>query len=99
MKKDTESGKNFVDALAGEYAFVVLTKRGRVQILVQPTRKQLRKRGKRGWQLFDTVAQDADASTALLKRISAALESVQTDGETTEDTTRDTKPPKKAANK
>src|SRR5260370_8237657 len=55
MKKTNGKSKNFVDALATDLQFAVLTKRGRVQILVKPSAKELRKRGKRGWQLFVTL--------------------------------------------
>jgi hypothetical protein len=61
-----------VDALAGENRYAVLVKSGRVQILVRPTAKQLRKRGKRGWQLFGTV----DAEEILTQTIQGAIESL-----------------------
>ena len=48
MKTKAKNPTNYVDALETEQRYVVLTKRGRIQILVQPAAKQLRKPGKRG---------------------------------------------------
>src|SRR5438270_8180356 len=73
MKKTTRKTKNFADALATEMHFAVLTKIGRVQILVKPTAKDLRKRGKRGWQLCGTVDYQTDAVAVLDELIKKAI--------------------------
>jgi hypothetical protein len=73
MKKTSRKTNNFADALATELQFAVLTKPGRIQILVEPTPKQLRKRGKRGWQLFGTVDQQSDSRQLLDEILQKAL--------------------------
>jgi hypothetical protein len=40
---------NWADLLDKELAFVVLTKANRLQVLLHPTTKQLRRRGKANW--------------------------------------------------
>jgi hypothetical protein len=55
MKKDNAEKLKFVDALAKDVRYAVLTKAGRVQVLARPSAKQLRKRGKRGWHLYHAV--------------------------------------------
>jgi hypothetical protein len=45
--------------------YAVLTKKSRIEVLVKPTAKQLRKRGKRGWQLFCTIDCRTDAARLL----------------------------------
>jgi hypothetical protein len=42
MKTRAKNKNNYVDALENDHLYAVLTKRGRIQILVQPTVKQLR---------------------------------------------------------
>jgi hypothetical protein len=77
MKKSTRQKHNFADVLATELQFAVLTKPGRVQILVQPTVKQLRKRGKRGWRLFGTVENHLDSEKALDEILKEAILEVE----------------------
>jgi hypothetical protein len=77
MKKITRKSKNFADALAKDLQFAVLTKSGRVQILVKPSPKELRKRGKRGWQLFGTVDDPANASAVLDDIVNKAISEVE----------------------
>ena len=46
------SGKrNWADLMGKGLAYVVLRKGNRVQVLVGPTDKQLRRRGRRGWRV------------------------------------------------
>lgn len=79
MKTKGKKKHNYVDALETEHLYAVLTKPGRIQILVQPTAKQLRKRGKKGWRLFSTVDNGLpDAGSILTEAIQRAL---QEDGE------------------
>jgi hypothetical protein len=78
MRKTSRQNHNFADVLAAELQFAVLTKPGRIQILVKPKAKQLRKRGKRGWQLFGTVEDQPDPVSILdeiLKRAILEVES------------------------
>jgi hypothetical protein len=42
---------SWVDVLGKEVAYVVVAKANRVQVLVHPTARQLRRRGKRNWSL------------------------------------------------
>src|SRR5216683_2127419 len=84
MGKGTKDRNNFVDALDRENRYAVLVKSGRVQILVRVTAKQLRKRGKRGWQLFGTVDDATDAWQILTKTIQGAIESLESLDEATE---------------
>lgn len=73
MKHDKNHKDNFVDALAMEVRYAVLTKAGRVQVLVKPTPKELRKRGRRRWHLFGTVDGTVDARPMLLEKVQQAL--------------------------
>jgi hypothetical protein len=78
MKKTTRKTNNFADALATDMQFAVLTKTGRIQILVQPTAKQLRKRGKRGWRLFGTVTDRTNAGPILDDIVRQAISEAET---------------------
>ena len=49
---------NWPDSLSSALAYAVLTKQNRLQVLVHPTRQQLRRRGKRGWSLVAAVPGD-----------------------------------------
>jgi hypothetical protein len=81
MQKSTRQNHNFADVLATELQFAVLTKPGRIQILVHPTAKQLRKRGKRGWRLFGKVDRAMNSEQALDEILKEAiLESETEDG-------------------
>ncbi len=83
MKKTLRKTNNFADVLATEPQFAVLTKTGRIQILVKPTAKQLRKRGQRGWQIFGTVDQQTDAERILAQLVQRAISEVESaDGAT-----------------
>jgi hypothetical protein len=78
MKTKAKNHTNYVDALENEQRYAVLTKRDRIQILIQPTAKQLRKRGKRGWRLFSTVNNDfADVSPTLMGPIQRAIQEIE----------------------
>jgi hypothetical protein len=77
MKKPAMRSNNFTDALATEMAFAVLTKTGRIQVLIKPTAKQLRKRGKRGWQLFGVVDDQSDARKILDDTLRRAILEVE----------------------
>jgi hypothetical protein len=73
MKKHHKNGESYVDALERQNRYAVLTKDRRIQILVRPTTKQLRKRGQRGWQLYGTVENSSDASRALIDIVQRAV--------------------------
>jgi hypothetical protein len=82
MKKSARQKHNFADVLATELQFAVLTKPGRIQILVHPTAKQLRKRGKRGWRLFGSVDDHLNSEKALDEMVKEAiLEADMEDGD------------------
>lgn len=81
MITKTKNHTNYVDALENEHLFAVLTKRGRIQVLVQPTAKRLRKRGQRGWRLFSTVDNGIpDASPFLTVTIQRAIHEMESTG-------------------
>jgi len=42
---------NWADVLDKEFDYVVLTKGNRLQVIGRPSRRQLRRRGRRGWSL------------------------------------------------
>jgi hypothetical protein len=77
MKKTSRKSNTFTDALAKKLQFAVLTKTGRIQILVKPKPKQLRKRGKRGWHLFGTVDQPTDSRRLLDEIVQKALSAAE----------------------
>lgn len=98
MKKPARKSNNFADALATDMQFAVLTKTGRIQILVRPTAKQLRKRGKRGWQLFGAVDNQTDARQILDDTLKRAIQEVESAGRADDDKKKkrkDTKAPAK----
>jgi hypothetical protein len=85
MKTKGKDKHNYVDALENEHVYAVLSKQGRIQILVQPTVKQLRKRGKRGWRLFSTVDNGLpDAGSILTETIQRAIQELDSTGATVE---------------
>jgi hypothetical protein len=73
MTKKARGDNNFVDALERDHRYAVLTKKGRIQILVQPTSKQLRKRGKRGWELHGIVDDGQEPDRMLMEMIQEAI--------------------------
>jgi len=78
MISPTKKKHNYVDALATAMRYAVLTKESRIQILIRPTAKQLRKRGKRGWQLFATMGKDRNAQQVLEETVKQALHELET---------------------
>jgi hypothetical protein len=81
MNKD--SNNNFTDALAMNVRYAVLTKNGRIQILVKPTAKGLRKRGQKGWHLFHTIDSQADAARVLEDSFRRALKEIESGSSST----------------
>jgi hypothetical protein len=77
MTKENSTKNNFVDALAMDVRYAVLTKGNRVQLMVQPKPKELRKRGRRGWHLFGTVNSQADARQVLDQTVNSAINAVE----------------------
>lgn len=73
MAKKVRVETSFVDALEKSHRYAVLTKAGRVQILIKPSAKQLRKRGKRGWQLHGVVDEEAESERTLLEMVRGAI--------------------------
>ena len=57
--------------------YAVLMKSGRIQILVKPSAKELRRRGKREWQLFGTVEGDDNTGPSLMKMVQRAVQEVE----------------------
>ena len=82
MKQRHKNNNSFTDALAMDVRYALLTKAGRIQILIKPSAKKLRKRGKKGWHLFSTVESRVDATQLLNEAIARALAEVErTDNE------------------
>ena len=76
-----KNGKNnFTDALAMSVRYAVLTKKGRLEVLVKPTAKQLRKRGKKGWHLFRIIDSQTEAARLLEEGFQSALAEVESNG-------------------
>ena len=73
MKNGLKNKNNFTDALAMDVRYAVLTKERRIQILIKPSAKQLRKRGKRGWHLFSTIDSGVDSASLLNDAVARAL--------------------------
>ncbi len=72
-------GNNFCDSLGKRsLRYAVLTKENRVQILLNPTPKQLRKRGKRQWHLVQAIENEVDARQTLNDAVHAALVDLET---------------------
>jgi hypothetical protein len=73
-------GENFCDSLGKmSLRYVVLTKEDRVQILVNPTQKQLRKRGKRQWRLVQAIDGEPDARKTLQEIVMAVVHDMEAD--------------------
>src|SRR5262249_54930177 len=67
---------NWADVIDRDYAYVVLSKENRLQVIARPARKQLRQRGKRGWSVvaaFEAAEGDGPAPPDLLETIREAL--------------------------
>lgn len=79
MKNTSQSKTHFADALGRTLEFAVLTKKSRIQVLVKPSDKRLRKCGKRQWQLFGTVEGDHNARSTFLKMIQSAVQKIGDD--------------------
>jgi hypothetical protein len=77
MKTDLQSKNHFADALGTALHYAVLTKRGRVQILVTPSAKELRRRGKREWRLFGMVEGNDDAELTLMEMVQRAIQEIE----------------------
>jgi len=73
MNNGLKNKNNFTDVLAMDVRYAVLTKNRRIQILVKPTARQLRKRGKRGWHLFSTVDSNPESGQLLNEALARAL--------------------------
>ena len=81
MKHEAKNKNNFTDVLAMEVRYAVLTKKGRIQILVKPKARQLRKRGKRGWHLFSIVDSNPESGQLLNEALARALAEAERIGE------------------
>jgi hypothetical protein len=79
-----KNGKNnFADAVAMKVRYAVLTKKSRIEVLVKPTAKQLRKRGKRGWHLFRAIDSQTEAACLLEESFQGALAEIEGNGRST----------------
>jgi hypothetical protein len=78
MKKHANGKANFADVLERDNRYVVLTKGARVQVLVEPSAKQLRRRGKRGWHLFSAVDHHDTAGHDLAEAVQKAVAEIET---------------------
>ena len=97
MTKDTSTKINFVDALAMDVRYAVLTKGSRIQLLIKPTPKELRKRGRRGWHLYGTVNSQADARQVLDETLHSAVNEVEVTASAADGKGKKGKAAKKAA--
>jgi hypothetical protein len=68
-------GDNFCDSLGRtRLRYAVLSKDNRIQLLVNPTPKQLRQRGKRQWCLVQAIDGEPNAREILQQAIQSALQ-------------------------
>jgi hypothetical protein len=68
---------NFVDSLGKmSLRYAVLSKENRIQVLVNPTPRQLRKRGKRQWQLVQAIDGEPNARQILIDALQTALHDI-----------------------
>ena len=95
MKNGLKNKNNFTDALAMDVRYAVLTKNRRIQIMVKPKARDLRKRGKRGWHLFSVVDSNPEASQLLNEALVRALAETERVGEPDTDAKDMDKSPKK----
>ena len=85
----SSNGKsNFADAVGMKVRYAVLTKKSRIEILVKPTAKELRKRGKKGWHLFRAIESDTDALSLVEEGFQAALAEIEGNGRSANGKTR-----------
>lgn len=63
---------SWADVLDKDLAYVVVTKENRLQVIVKPTKSQLRLRGKRGWSLV--AVHDAEEGSNGQVALPASLE-------------------------
>lgn len=82
---------NFTDVLAMSLRYALLTKQNRITILVKPTAKQLRKRGKKGWHLFGTIDSQTNAAHHLEDLFQRALAEIESGGSSGNGKTRKAK--------
>jgi hypothetical protein len=57
--------------------YAILTKGSRIQVLVKPTAKQLRKRGTKGWHLFRTIDSQMEAARLLEEGLRDAMAEIE----------------------
>jgi hypothetical protein len=77
----SNNGKNnFADAVAMKVRYAVLTKKSRIEVLVKPTAKQLRKRGRKGWHLFRAIDSETEALSLLEEGFKTALGEIEGNG-------------------
>jgi hypothetical protein len=70
---------SWVDVLGKEVAYVIVTKANRVQVLVHPNARQLRRRGKRNWSLVAAFHKSEEGPTSLPAEVrDAVLETLET---------------------
>lgn len=72
MSKDQENLKktnDYIDLLGQHPKFVVFTKEDRIQLIVEPSKEQIRKRGKAKWKIA-LVTNDVEEA---LKSVRAAV--------------------------
>jgi hypothetical protein len=77
---DKNGKNNFADVLGMNVRYAVLIKDQRIQILVKPTAKQLRKRGIKGWHLFRTIDSQTKAAHLLEESFQNALAEIESHG-------------------
>ena len=73
---------NFCDSLGKmSLRYAVLTKKGRIQVLVRPTPKQLRKRGKKQWHLVQAIDGEPDARRTLQELLMSVVQDMEAECE------------------
>lgn len=70
--------KSWCDALGEKNInFAVITKNNRVQIIIEPTEKQCRRRGKKNWEPFAMVNSDGNPYEIMLQHVQEAIQKIK----------------------
>jgi hypothetical protein len=77
MSKESKNKNSSESAPAAGVRYAVLTKRGRIQILMKPSPRQLRKRGTRGWDHLGSVEEQPNAGQILTDLLNQAIREVE----------------------
>jgi hypothetical protein len=64
-KENQMSKVDYVDVLGKDYDYIIFKKDNRIQIIFNPTKDQIRKRGKTEWHIFKTSEEGSTTKDSL----------------------------------